>query len=104
MSRELEVAKKLMGEVKFVSYDGRFPNLCSGTFVYARCGRQYSAHHVLNSGGGLDSDYSAYSGLWSFDDGFVDDLKSQGFTEDDVDKLLDAVNDKVSHGCCGGCA
>jgi hypothetical protein len=96
ISREQLVAEILMGNVKFVSYDGRYPNLCSGTLVFKIGDRTYEIHR-LTSGGGLDKDYNAYEGPWSIDnwpEGFPEGLKS---------KVEDMVNECVEHGCCGGC-
>jgi len=97
-SLELEVAKRLMGRPEFISYDGKHPNLCSGTLVIRVQGKVWEFDpHSLSSGGGLDSDYNAFEGPWSVDkwpEGFPDEYKG------DVVRL---VNEFVEHGCCGGC-
>jgi len=96
---EAEVADRLMGAIRFVSYDGAFPNLCSGTLVIDCRGKRWTfSSHALSSGGGLDSDYIAYSGSWrihDYPDGYPEDMKKE--TED-------LVNEEIPLGCCGGCS
>ena len=42
-----------MRDIQFVSYDGEYPNLCSGQLVLNVAGEIVSADHCLTSGGGL---------------------------------------------------
>ena len=97
------------GHVKFVSYSGRYPTLCSGILVLEIDGVQYkfsSLEHddkeILDgfwvSGGGLTPDYDLYSGEWKID---VSTLPEQ-FRKyaEEIDKVF---NENVEYGCCGGC-
>lgn len=58
--------------VEFVSYDGAYPNLCTGQLVLKINGqvREFS-RHCLQSGGTVwfDNDWNAHieSGRWSID-------------------------------------
>lgn len=42
--------------IKFISYDGAWPNLCRGTLVVEKDGKQYSMYGVLISGGSVSFD------------------------------------------------
>ena len=109
--------------VKFVSYDGAYPNLCSGTLVVEIDGRRVSFGkqflwewekkegikpadypHFWCSGGGVsfDEDWSETvdRGEWelSFDE--------KDFPKEIValmPELIKAFNENVPEGCCGGC-
>jgi hypothetical protein len=99
---EVEVADKLMGALEFVSYDGKYPNLCSGTLVVKARGRVWEfERHSLSSGGTVSFDgewnEEVTSGNWSirnFPKEFPEDLKEE---------VVQLVNDHVSEGCCVGC-
>ena len=87
---------------EFVSYDGDYPNLCSGTLVFKVDGKEYSFDHILESGGSVEFDenwneHVSY-GPWSIREyNLPDELK--GFRKE----ITELVNDNVSFGCCGGC-
>mgnify|MGYP001356910691 CR=1 FL=1 len=86
----------------FVSYDGAYPNLCSGQLIFAIDGvRVVFPENCLSSGGSVsfDEDYNedVQQGEWdilAFPKDFPDELKS---------KAISLVNKNISHGCCGGC-
>lgn len=42
--------------IKFISYDGAWPNLCRGTLTVEKDGKQYSMANVLISGGSVSFD------------------------------------------------
>lgn len=100
ISKEQLVAEILMGDVKFVSYDGKYPNLCSGTLVIKVGSRKWKIKR-LSSGGGVwfdkNNSEQVDEGPWSIENW------PEGFPETLKQKVLDVVNDKVDHGCCGGC-
>lgn len=88
--------------IKFISYDGAWPNLCRGTLTVEKDGKQYSMYGVLVSGGSVsfDNDWEECieEGDWSIDrDALVPEL------QDDWRELESLVNDEIPHGCCGGC-
>lgn len=88
--------------IKFISYDGAWPNLCRGTLVVEKDGKQYSMYGALISGGSVsfDADWEAdvEEGDWLIDrDALVPEL------QDDWRELESLVNDEIPHGCCGGC-
>jgi hypothetical protein len=100
MSKELELAKRLMGAVEFVSYSGAYPNLCSGELVVKIEGRKWVIQR-LESGGSVtfDENWSenVAGGPWRISEW------PRGFPEEYKEDVVDLVNKKVSHGCCGGC-
>lgn len=85
--------------VKFVSYDGKDPNLCSGTLVLEVEGERRELPYALCSGGscGFYEDETPFveHGPWSVD--LPEDLEPY---RNEIEEL---VNDKVPKGCCGGC-
>jgi len=88
--------------VEFVSYDGEYPNLCSGVLVLRVNGTEWRFDsHSLSSGGSVwfDEDWSenVESGPWSID------RWPDGFPEDAKELAISAVNMNVPEGCCGGC-
>lgn len=88
-----------MEKVKFISYDGKYPNLCSGTLVLEIDGKEHSFEYALISGGGVyfDSDWNenVTRGEWCVN--LPDEFKH---LKNIVEEL---VNDNVEYGCCGGC-
>lgn len=83
-------------QIEFVSYNGEYPNLCSGTLVLRIDGELVSLENCLCSGGGLDEYYNAYFGEWSVD--LPQELKH-------LEKIItEIVNENIEHGCCGGCS
>lgn len=86
--------------IRFISYDGKYPNLCRGTLVLEKDGKQYQLQRCLRSGGSvyLDEQYNATvtTGSWMV----VNLPKELEPFHDEIEQL---VNDNVEHGCCGGC-
>lgn len=90
-----------MRSIEFVSYDGAYPNLCSGTLVIKIDGEEKSFKRVLSSGGSIKFDKNwncqTKQGAWK--------LRSiEGFSDEEILLIEKLVNENVSHGCCGGCA
>lgn len=87
--------------VEFVSYDGAYPNLCTGQLVLKINGqvREFS-RHCLQSGGTVwfDNDWNAHieNGRWSIDPP-PEDLKPLR------KEIEECINENIPHGCCGGC-
>lgn len=91
-----------MNNVEFVSYDGEWPNLCSGTLVLRVNGELVTfSPYALCSGGSVsfDADWQeeVSQGLWSVREwpkDFPEKLKLEA---------IYVINDYIPHGCCGGC-
>ena len=89
-------------ELKFVSYDGGYPNMCAGVLVLSVDGEDVEfPSHSLSSGGSVwfDDDWSEHidQGPWSINrwpQEFPVELRSQA---------VKLVNKNVPFGCCGGC-
>jgi hypothetical protein len=85
-----------------IEYDGSYPNLCSGTLVAVIDGTRWTfPPYCMSSGGGVwfDDDWGDHTdeGPWGIS------RWPEDFPEDKKQAVLDAVNDKVRPGCCGGC-
>ena len=89
-----------MAKVKFISYDGSYPNLCSGTLVVEVDGIIKEFKHCLSSGGSVwfDDDWSEHveQGAWRF----IPEEDMDGETWKGIEEV---VNENVPWGCCGGC-
>lgn len=86
--------------VEFVSYNGKFPNLCRGTLVIKVNGEEISLENYLISGGQcwFDKDWADHveSGDWRIST-LPDGLEPYR------GEILKVVNENVPRGCCGGC-
>ena len=103
-----ELKKQLKNKSKekvleFVSYNGSYPNLCSGTLILKLNGKEIRfPDYCLSSGGSayFTNNYSEEhvdKGEWNikyFPDDFPEELK---------DTAIRLVNENVHQGCCGGC-
>ena len=88
--------------LKFVSYDGAYPNLCSGKLIMKLDGKEVVfSSHCLHSGGTV-----------TFDDNWSEEVTQgewtifefpKGFPKELEEVANDLVNENVEQGCCGGC-
>lgn len=111
-----------MKKIVFVSYDGKYPNLCRGVLTLNINGKDYRfGHNYSNydprtgtfrgegtrnfdefwvSGGGLMPDYEGtYHEEWQWND--LAKLPSELLGLEN--EMLRVFNENVPHGCCGGC-
>ena len=100
-----------MGHVEFISYNGEWPNLCSGKLILRIDGRervfdpfdQNTEQRFWSSGGRtwFDENYSKAhidKDSWIIDRDFLpDDLKQY------AEEIEYIFNENVEYGCCGGC-
>ena len=101
-----ELIPDSVSHVKFISYDGKWPNLCGGeltleidgekvTFGYQR--RMYPP--FWTSGGGINPNYEgSYSGEWIINVREIPEQYRKYAREIDM-----VFNENVEWGCCGGC-
>ena len=95
-----ELKRKRQELLGTIEYDGKYPNLCSGTLKIKIGGKEWCLEGCLCSGG-----YVNFSENWEEDVGegpwdldFPDD-----FPEKYKDYILEKINDEIPWGCCGGC-
>ena len=86
--------------MKFISYDGDWPNLCRGTLVVEKDGNQYSIYGALISGGwcGFDPDGEdqVEEGPWIID---PDELPNELKNDNDIAELEEqkrAIDEKIA--------
>lgn len=86
--------------VEFVSYDGKWPNLCRGELILRINGKEVNLGNCLESGGSayFTHNYSeshVTHGEWHVD--------LQNEYEEFREEIEECVNDNIPYGCCGGC-
>ena len=88
-----------MKDIEFVSYNGKYPNLCSGVLTLRVDGQICQFDWCLISGGYCDvCEDLCKHGEWDIkDDAFSE------FTESEKEFIRELVNKNVEKGCCGGC-
>lgn len=96
-----EQNERLAMKIK-IEYDGKHPNLCAGTPIITIDGKRWKfPKHCLNSGGKVWFDRHGMEhiakGEWLIADW------PKNFPEAYKEAVLNAVNDQIPHGCCGGC-
>jgi len=89
-------------KIELVSYDGEYPNLCSGQLVIKLDEQEWVfPSYCLSSGGSVSFDENwseeVTDGPWSIS------KWPKGFPEDAKEFATDVVNTSISWGCCGGC-
>lgn len=85
-----------------IEYDGAYPNLCSGQLFVTINGKRWTfTRYCLASGGSVsfDSNWSEQigTGPWTVS------KWPEGFPEDQKVAVVDAINEEIPWGCCGGC-
>lgn len=86
--------------VKFVSYNGAYPNLCSGKLILNIDGNDIEfPDFCMHSGGyvSFDEDWNEHV---SYGDWTVDVPEEYAHLTNEIEKC---VNENVPCGCCGGC-
>lgn len=90
-----------MNRLKFISYDGKYPNLCAGILIIELDGVKVTFEpHSLCSGGSVwfDEHWNEYitEGPWSI-------TMPYDFPKELYQELKDLINENIPLGCCGGC-
>lgn len=103
--------------VKFISYTGRYPNLCRGILTLEIDGKEYRFGHDYlrdyHNDGNYDSFWSS-GGSCGFSNNYSNSWVDNGEWIIDVEELPEEIkeyaaeidmvfNSSVDWGCCGGC-
>lgn len=88
--------------LEFVSYDGRFPNLCSGILVLRLDGEliTFKSYSLCSGGSGsFDKDWNeeVTDGSW-----YISEFPKK-FPKELQEQAVKLVNDNVPWGRCDGC-
>lgn len=95
-------------EIEFISYNGEYPNLCSGELIIKVNNKIYKFDYLLESGGSVSftDDWNSIVScdLWKLSQRNkqlkeLNEIYGKTFEDD----LLRIVNKFVPLGCCGGC-
>jgi len=105
-----------MSKVEFVSYTGKYPNLCRGVLTVKINGELVSFGNEWSAENGIIPDFPPF---WTSGGNMVDSKtnpwkiscwvnldRSDTYPDDISDMLpeiLRVMNENVEHGCCGGC-
>ena len=89
--------------VEFISYDGRYPNLCSGTLTIKVDGKTYRLEDAMVSGGCIMGGPSTDWEMWVEYGDWKVDLENYPELKKYEEEITKVVNDNVQQGCCGGC-
>ena len=100
---------KVITDLRFVSYDEKYPTLCMGNLKFVAIfsdgsEKEYNWKHAIRSGGGLDSHYESYEGDWEVHLPLYTDKDYSEFTPMVMYYLEKLVNENIPRGCCGGCS
>ena len=92
-----------MDNIEFISYSGKWPNLCRGTLIIKVNEREYYLNNILNSGGscrflnGYSEVYVEHGNWHIHKESLPEEIRN---LKDEIENI---VNLNVKHGCCGGC-
>ena len=85
--------------IEFISYNGRYPNLCSGQLMLKIDGEVIDSIRLISGGSvWFDNDWCEHveTGDWS-----ADNIPTK--YESIYDEIIAVINENVPKGCCGGC-
>ncbi len=88
-------------EIKFVSYDGKYPNLCRGNLILEIDGKEENLGSCLISSCHRWNEY----GEWELSEYKVkNELARFNFTEMETVYIEYLANKNIESPCCGGCS
>lgn len=89
--------------VEFISYDGKWPNLCRGTLIIKVNGKTYTFEDAMISGGHIYGGAHTDWDMWAEQDDWEINLEEHPELEQYKEEITRVVNENVPQGCCGGC-
>ena len=99
-------------DIEFVSYDGKWPNLCRGVLVLKIDGKETSFGPMYEEGTNYDSFWTS-GGRCGFtnngesyidhDEWIISKSELPEFLQPYTQKITNIFNENVPYGCCGGC-
>ncbi len=99
--------------VKFISYNGKYPCLCSGVLTLEIEGKEYKFGHDYNyswkTDGNFDSFWSSggsnnYSNSYvNKDEWIINEEQLPEQFKKYVKEIDEVFNENIPYGCCGGC-
>lgn len=107
-----------MNHVEFVSYDGRWPNLCRGNLVLLIDGERAEFHYGYykdeDAENGRYKDFWVSGGSCGFSADWVESYVDEGRWEvwegelpekfrKYAEEIEEVINENMPWGCCGGC-
>ena len=103
-----------MANIKFISYTGRWPNLCHGELTLEVNGKRYkfgdsysnpdNYESFWSSGGSCGFDGSNYSNSYiTHNDWIINAYYLPEELQQYTDEIAEVFNENVPQGCCGGC-
>lgn len=94
-----EISREDNGRVKFISYDGKYPNLCTGVLRLRIDGEVVTfTESFWSSGGCVDCEFGCSQGEWMIEEAKLPDKYKVYVYE--IDRVF---NENVKWGHCGGC-
>ena len=102
----MKEGERRVRKIEFVSYNGKYPNLCSGWLELLIDGKPWRKYVNLFSGGQcyIDGEREIVEqGPWGLSKYEYDDLAKAGFNDAEIEKIVCLLNEHVEFGCCGGC-
>lgn len=90
-------------KIEFVSYDGKWPNLCRGKLTIKVDGIEQEFEYCLCSGGSACCGFDGENDIVTQGDWTLEEDKFSEFSDEELKVIAKLVNDNVPHGCCGGC-
>ena len=96
----------MMRNIQFISYDGKYPNLCKGKLTLKVENDIVDFIDILETNGRsyFDNKWEPHieKGQWYLCSDDIE-LNSFNFSYEEINLIEKLINENVELGCCGGC-